>query len=480
MHPLLQYKIPLPDAGIHSSWNVIITDEARHFYYNAELQRSYWQLADVQREFPLNSDSGVDVDELAAAIDFDSIAVLMSKARGFPVREESALNQDQGIPVEVEGESGQSDTNTSITSGHSDSPGTDTENPVPSAEIDTEARDLFISALLSEETSQSEINHKRSDKLSQSTPIPPSIIGGYSSSDSEEDNDPNNEKEIHEESHASAETAPLRDAGSASIDGDEIHQRDADIPSTDFNLDLGLQSSEEETLSSSHGEFKQLLGSLKSKLDLNLPWLLVEEDLMTELVQCPEYFAVGNSAAREQLYNEWCLTQNPMDSANEPNNGIYPTLTVKFLHFLQQHKADVKRSFFAEFKTRMHQQLQEYMSLGEKRIEMLFRQFKIMIVDFAAHEKQIKASSKYDPSVNLKRLELERYLQTQLPAMKASFRSESKQVFSNEHNSEFDRWMDIANCYLIPVPVIECVTNFIVGDEKRLACYQELVERYLV
>lgn len=83
----------------YGQWFVVVTDNARHFYYNQETNKSYWQLSDVFE------DTAVNKDEFLKCLDFDRVALLMAKVRGLKVDDGAPVaTTSNTIPEKVENE----------------------------------------------------------------------------------------------------------------------------------------------------------------------------------------------------------------------------------------------------------------------------------------------------------------------------------------------------------------------------------------
>lgn len=504
MIPLLQYRIPFqPNHPIHSTWYVVVTDTLQHFYFLQALRRSYWQLADVQCAFPQDTDLGIDVDALAAAIDFDAVAILMAKARGAVPRDKNArlslhskphTNAHLGSAPHHETQRSQSDLG-DPESGHTK----DNEEQHPDNDNDQD---------YNEYNEPLPDNHNDQDPDEHNESLPDDHDDQYpdehdeSLPDDHDDQCPNDRDRDHEDSVPLRSTPPLSQSqvdsnatgtlgaiqGYSSSDSeceDEVACSGeiacpGNSPHSPILSECNDEISDTE-LEKSHQEFKRLLTNFKSRISTYEPWFLVHEELMADFVQCPEYFAVTDEQVREQLFHDWCsdAQSHKSDLDNKQLPQPYPTSPILFFRFLQQHKEAVKRLFFGEFKLKFRDSLSAFEQLPRARMESCFRQYKIMITDFAAYEKRTKESPHYDLSVNLKRQKLIQFLESHLEDLKHAFEKVSlPPLATSQDDDDFSKWIHLVNHANLAKSVVEHVTNFIVGDEKRYECYALLYNSY--
>jgi hypothetical protein len=104
-------------------------------------------------------------------------------------------------------------------------------------------------------------------------------------------------------------------------------------------------------------------------------------------------------------------------------------------------------------------------------MEEIYKNFKKYLNDFAAYEKSTKKSPNYDSTINLKKTRLQSFLKENQPSI-------SKIEFSTIPSaSDKENWINLANTFDFPETLIEHFDNFIVGDEKRLQCYLDLIHQ---
>lgn len=346
MEPWLLHPIP------YGQWFLVVTDNARHFYYNQESNKSYWQLSDVFE------DTTVNKDEFLKCLDFDQVAVLMAKVRGLKMDDRTEpknvlkasiktpetddLNQDENTNESVDDEAIMVK---SSKDSDSESNEEDWTSESVSSQKDQESTEAMLRGFLQEEGIAAK----------------PNLLEGYSS-DSDSDSD------------------------------------DSQLDTLDLDLNVPVADRE---------QFLEMLSSLGDTIDKMDPWFLVKEELAGEFAQDSRYFSVTVEKQREQLYNEW-VQENV--SENEPTGeSSNPSQAQSLFNFLLQHKKAIKKSHYQEFLLE-HAELAD-LQLPPKLKESLFRQFKVMLLDQEEYERSAKKKQDYDPATNLKRERLQRFLQ---------------------------------------------------------------------
>lgn len=343
MEPWLLHPIP------YGQWFLVVTDNAKHFYYNQETNKSYWQLSDVFE------DTTISKDEFLKCLNFDQVAVLMAKIRGLKVddgpkaNKSRAVNKSPETNLPSQGENHNESVNEEvITQSNKESDNEsneDWESGSSSSQNDQESTEALVRGFLQEEGIAAK----------------PSLLEGYGS---EDDSD---------------------------SDSEELDTLD---------LDLNLPVADRE-------QFLEMLSSLGDKIDKMDPWFLVKEELAGDFAQDSRYFSVTDENQREQLYNEW-VQENV--SENEPTeDSSYPSQAQSFFSLLLQHKKAIKKLHYQEFLLE-HPELTD-LHLPSKLMESLFRQFKVMLLDQEEYERTTKKKPEYDPATNLKRERLLRFLQ---------------------------------------------------------------------
>lgn len=510
--PVFQYKIQ------YEAWYFIVTSSGLHFYFNKSKRKSYWQLYDVFEDNP-----GIDQNEFINCINMEDIALLMCRVNGLKGLDgyffkESKRNEKdlQKKSIDVDSINTRSRDEEGVEEEIVDKQGTieSEEEEEEVVEYDKDAKEEFIRNLLLEEGYIQEEAEKKDEETSDVLNL------GYSSSeddseaeedrDIKNDQDDNNEEEIrhndihddkrkntdedHNETdlyqdqieekgevHNEEKKEEKYDGEQSEEDHDEhnIHDADDSDDETQGNRGLDLSLSEDEIDATK--EFLQLLDSYKDRISVYDPWFLIEEELLPELITKPEYYSIDDSSERERIFNQWCKSQQdePQETitdAGVQQSEVYPTVTQMYFRYLQNHKKELKKYFYSEFSTKFSNEID--LTFGEllaKERESLYRQYKIMITDYAEYEKKMKKSGLND--ANLKKLKLITFLNKNRKCL--SNNAKRKDVLEVENSTEdaFSKWAKICNLYNIPTLIGNNVENFIVGDEKRLQSYIETITR---
>lgn len=508
--PLFVYLVP------ETAWHVIVTDDGGHFYFNSLTKSSVWQLADV-------ADAGI-----ADRINYDDLAVLFGKARGLSVRRKKERKPDKRSEDNEAGdyktavddeqvddvvESPEADDSES----ESDEASHTVENQLDTMELlrsVMEENNVVVEPLEEDSEEDSEDNapvdagpDEKSDKMDSAT----GLALGYSSSEDESDEEPEEQPEKSEQPENSEQTEQTentdkilenpvlqeqqddqddqeqQDEQEQQLEGQEQSDDNAESPNTQLDLDLDLLdhsgldlSLGPDTVSQADAEaFADLLDAHKDEISIYDPWFMVEEQLLPKIATSPAYYAVLDERAREDLFNAWVARNSEQpDNAGGPTHSLakYPTSELVFFQFLQNHKTDVRKMFFPEF-LRVHGSelapiLDQHLQIDP---EALYRQLRVMLVDFAKFERQNKSR---DRSVNLKVVHVQKFVLKLLPrsATPGPGPGAASGTGVEQETSPFDQWIHLLNHHNVPETVAHDATNFLLGDEKRLACYLQALD----
>lgn len=510
--PVFQYKIP------YEAWYFIVTSSGLHFYFNKLKRKSYWQLYDVFEDNP-----GMDQNEFISCINMEDVAVLMSRVSGLKGLDGYFFKESKRNEKDLQTKSIDVDsTNTRIR----DEQGVEEktidkqetmeseEEEEEAVEYDKDAKEEFIRNLLLEEGYMQEETVKKDEET------PGGLNLGYSSSeddseaeenldikkdqddDDEEEirndvhdakhkntNEDHNETDVYQdqyeekdyESHSQEQNEEKDDGEQSEKDHDEhsIHDADDSDDETENNLGLDLSLSEDEIDTTK--DFLQLLDSYSDRISVYDPWFLIEEELLPELITKPQYYSIDDSSERERIFNQWCKVQQDeaqetIADASVQQSEVYPTITQVYFRYLQNHKKELKKYFYSEFSTKFSNEID--ITFGEllpKERESFYRQYKIMITDYAEYEKKMKKSGLND--ANLKKLQLITFLNKNRNSLPNNAKREDVLQVENSTEDTFSKWAKICNLYNIPTSIGNNVKNFIVGDKKRLQSYIETITR---
>ena len=460
--PKFQYHIPYEgEDPIHNQWYIIITTTSRHFYFNYTIKRSFWQLYDIRQQY-----QDLPWNHFIDSIEFDLLAVLFAKSKGLKGLDESFYYKKS-----VSSKKGQRSSKEVV-------PDISSEKQPEAAEVnflENPDKELQLDLEVEEEVDVEAQNEFIANLLKEEGFIRPveTVILGYSSSEEEEEDkiDEKDEKdEIEKESQITEPT------------GQETNNSDSNdlSPSTDHNIGLDLSLSDDETNDpnladipeSSKDDFINVLNQLKPKISIYEPWPMVEEELISELALFPGFYSIDDISQRELIFDEWCSQQETSPAPSQPEQiQTYPTPPIELYKFLQEYKRDIKLLYFQEF---FNQHLEDFndIDLSNKEKEQLYLKFKNMLSDFSKYERSAKKEKRYDLNVNLKKLRLEQFLEAEI-----NKNSNDKAPLDPESTS-FDRWIAILNFHDVPKNVAESNINFIVGDDKRLECYQDMFRKH--
>lgn len=488
--PLFVYLVP------GTEWHVIVNDDAGHFYFNSDTRLSVWQLADT----------GVEPAHIAGKINFDELAVLFAKARGLRVK-----TRRSETPSKTSG-AGDTATLHAVREQHPASPSAQQKdeqfvqdfefNFEQDSEDDTQQHDATTDLLRSvlEENNIYIVDEQVADEtgaedglvtanISEGGSSLPKAGGtgiplGYSSSEESDDDSEaeqaahasklNNRTEAVNDENGGGDDQPsgldglnfgsdsgLSDQLDLTIDDSDNDQLDIDEK---LDLTVGTDAISKEDVDA----FKELLNEHKDDISIYDPWFMVEEQLLPKIATRSAYYAVRDEATREQIFSSWAAEATSESS----NKAKYPTSELLFYQFLQEHKNDVKKLYYSEF-VNSHAEAMSRLVQDHPHInpEQLYRLLRVTLVDFAKYEREHKHR---DRTTNLKVLHVQQFLGCHRGQLNRKASQTTAQLDKSlVELSLFERWIQLLNSHDIPESIAHDARNFVLGDEKRLACYQE-------
>ncbi|KAI5950629.1 hypothetical protein CANMA_005289 [Candida margitis] len=435
MKPLFIYPIPQSSA-----WYIIITDTSHHFYFNAKDGHSYWQLSDLAENY-----NDINTKQLLSSVNYDQLGLLFAKARGLRVETSRSGKCDRG--------NGGDDT---IRQGQKD----------VSDEVEIVYQNEYTQDDANEIAGEPAVNIQDSD----SSALPSKgIVFGYSSSEDDDDDEENDE--LSQENQQKA--LPKKKDEVDNIVSQVLHQNEDEQEQSDneSQISLDLSVDEEEELKNNNTtvhEFRQMLNNFASSFSSFDSWDIIEDQLVGEFIKYPVYHSIGSREEKREIFQNWLDSR---DDDNEESNtsashdvdAIFPTEKMLFLSLLQQHKDQVKTSFYQEFYTANYKEMNN-IDLPKLTKEDTYRNYKKFILDFAKFEKDFKKTTEYTKGVNVKVMKLQEYLSS-----RSDFPSGVYTIDSNL--SFFKNWVQLLNQYFDDVTIAESEINFLLGDEKRLHSY---------
>lgn len=435
MKPLFTYQIP--DSPY---WYIVITDTSHHFYFNNQDKSSYWQLSDIQNHYK----NGIDIQQqLIKSINFDELAILFAKSRG--AQFEIIYDKAEEIQGDVDQQ----------------------QNEQKQAVEEEEEEEIVVENIPSKVNTRKQ-EEKEQPKVKQTN----SIIQGYLSSDEEEEEEDNKETDQEQEASQSIHIDELTSQALAQHQKSTGIESDEDGDNDNGSLDLSLSEPEnpETDTSSAEQDFINLLNQFVRRISIYESWDLVEEELLQEFTTYPEFYAISSKLERQKVFQKWC-TQQEQQKSSQPDieeGGVFPTVKLNYLIFLQDFKQEIKQSFYQSFYNSHYQQLNGF-NLSSLIKETIFRNYKLMLNDFTEFAKKYKKLNVGD-NRNLKVMKLNEFLQNKLHGdINNTVNSGSFIVDSKLSNLE--NWINLLNQYDIPTNIAENEINFLVGDEKRLNSY---------
>lgn len=408
MEPWLVHPIP------YGLWFLVVCDNTRHFYYNKETQKSYWQLSEV---FELKE---VDRNAFLGSLDLDQVGLLMARMRGLKIEEDKkGENKKKGTTGAMENEVEATEPAVRQSNNEQDD---------ETQQIDNEGENDSSDSSSSTSDSETETNHEAvlQSFLEDEGLAKSKLMTGYSSELDDTENEGNGE--------------------------------DKDEADDELALDLSVKDTEGD-----HIQFFDMLSSFSNKIDIMSPWFLVEEELAGEFAQDPRYFSV-DTTERESAFNAW-VEQQPKQASKVATQP--PSDAQAFFKLLMPHKKLIKKSHYHEFLLK-HPEVKQ-LDLPSKLMENLFRQFKITMVDQEEYERSAKQKPNHNPGINLKRQRLEQYLR------ESKHKPTGTNIDSITEATDFEKWVTLCHVAKIHEKIYNSPLNFVVGDEKRLDIYKQWI-----
>ncbi|OVF08308.1 hypothetical protein A9F13_09g02530 [Clavispora lusitaniae] len=447
--PLFLYRVK------PTSWCIVVTENAGHFYFNTDTKQSVWQL----------DDTDIASDTLVANVNFDELGVLFARANGLPIKQLSKGTKSYVEESEEKDEERKELENMEVAYDDSSDMSDDEEEDANEHEMLQNI--LAESGLLQEESHDTDMEddyRNESTEEKQQT----GLALGYSSSD---DSDGSEEHALDSESESSkkdildeGESLEKKESPENEV-SDEQEEPSEAVDEEESNNDLDLSLTDTTLSSKVIEDFRALLESSKDDISVYDPWFVVEEELLPKLAQNPVYYAVPEQS-REEIFNQWVLERT---STEEKSAGIFPTAEMRFFHFLQPYKGEVRKRYFAEF-LRDHSQELKNSDFGSLNLEDAYRRLRLTLNDFAEYERRVKKQGTAKSNVKVEHVQS--YVAKHL---RQHHCSEASDIFAPEslsrHGDFFEQWIYICNACQVPLKVANDPTNFIVGDEKRIACY---------
>lgn len=437
--PLLVYTVP------ESPWHVVITDKAQHFYFNSETKASVWQITETDGDLP-------------SKLDYNELAILFAKARGYSSRRESkkvddhtqkAAEPEAKIPEsEAEHEDWQSELEPE-----------EVEVPLDLINDVVQEKGPRIDQKEHAEEERAVVAEKKApEEASMGAGV--DLLQGYSSDESDEEPEAQVEDEAAEETNEAVEDVSAA-AGESPEQSDTEPEEAEDSPEPaplDVNagLELTLSGDEEEPDSTcTKEEFKDFLSLHLDKFSKFDPWFLVAEELVLLLAQEPAFYGLLDET-KEAIFNEWVIGSNE----SQQSSNQYPTPTLLFFKDLQENKTEIRKLPYPKFVESFPHEI------TVEEPDKLYRKLRATLVDFAEHEKQLKKGGYKGENLKVKRVR-------EFVAQELSSLAFKKREHEPLAELFFDKWMELCNAFSLPQSMVESPVNFILGDEKRYMCYKE-------
>lgn len=397
------YSVP------ETPWHVVVTDTSRHFYFNSATKAAVWQITDTD-------------GQLSEKIDWDRLAVLFAKSRGWAPREkpsnekrESMKKQAEEVPEkEADGE-----------------PEEEPEESESEEYVEPEVPHDLIGSIVAdsgpveEETGPVE-EEKEQEEETQHGGL--GLLQGYGSdseaSDSEAERSPEGEAEKSPEGEAEKSSEGEAEKSLKS----EISEDDEDI---NAGLELGLLDDEDQD---DHRKvFKELLTEHQSAFSIYDPWFVVAEELISLLAQEPAFYSLLDGT-KEALFNEWVAEA---DGKNASKKNTFPTPTLLYYQSIQEHKSEIRKLPYVQFK--------EQFSIDSdiEEPDKLYRTLRATLVDFAEHEKTLKKGGYKGENLKVKRV-------AEFVALEAKEMNLAKEEYELQAELFFDKWVDLCNHLICP------------------------------
>ncbi|CCG25861.1 hypothetical protein CORT_0C04870 [Candida orthopsilosis Co 90-125] len=432
MKALFIYSIPQS-----SDWYIVITDTSNHFYFNSKDGNAYWQLSDLVGKY------GIIIEQFFASVNFDQLGLLFAKSRGLklPKREkydESNVSRSDLVRRDQK-------------------------------DVPDEVEIVYENEYISNDNNDVNEGPNSGNKSSQSAPSPvKGIVSGYSSSEEEVEE----EEDVTDRASEEARQQVLEEdeIGVDALVSQVLEQRGVEDEQSDnesqVSLDLSVDD-EPDQKASAIQEFEEMLNNYSSQISSFDSWDIIEDQLVKEFIKYPIYHSIGSRREKAEIFQNWVDSREDEEESfptGHDSEKIFPTQKILFLSLLQQHKDQVKSSFYQEFYTSHYKEINN-IDIPKSTKEETYRNYKKFIQDFAKFEKDYKKTAEYKKGVNVKVMKLKEYLSSQQNFPKGSFAI-------NPESSFFENWVDLLNQFFKDdTTVAEAEINFLLGDEKRLSSY---------
>lgn len=405
---LFVYSVP------ETPWHVVVTDQSRHFYFNSATKASVWQITET--------DEGV-----LEKIDYNQLAVLFAKSRGWAPREkgrprkEVKKAENEEIVEEVEEKV------------------EEMENPESEEEeehVEPEVPHDLIGSIVAD---AGPVEEEEEEKETKEQAGGLGILQGYGSDSEEEAESP---KEVNDPEEADQ--------------ANDVAESEEDV---NAGLELGIleDEGEDDSEEDSKSAFKELLSQHQGTFSKFDPWFLVAEELVSVLAQEPAFYTLLDET-KEAIFNEWVAEQG------ESRSGIYPTQVLHFFQSLQEHKSEIRKLPYVQFKDQFP------IDSEVEDQDKLYRQFRATLVEFAEYEKQLKKSGYKGENLKVKRVA--EFVAAELKGLEIAHQEHELQA-----DLFFEKWLDLCNHFDLPQSMVESPMNFILGDEKRYICYRDALRK---
>lgn len=413
------YSVP------ETPWHVVVTDTSRHFYFNSATKAAVWQITDTD-------------GQLSEKIDWDRLAVLFAKSRGWAPREkpsdekrESMKKQAEEVPEkEADGE-----------------PEEEPEELESEEYVEPEVPHDLIGSIVADSGPVEE--EKEQEEETQHGGL--GLLQGYGSdseaSASEAERSPEGEAERSSEGEAEKSSEGETEKSQKK----EVSEDDEDI---NAGLELGLLDDEDQD--DYRKAFKELLTEHQSAFSIYDPWFVVAEELISLLAQEPAFYSLLDGT-KEALFNEWVAEA---DGKNISKKNTFPTPTLLYYQSIQEHKSEIRKLPYVQFK----EQFPIESDIEEP--DKLYRTLRATLVDFAEYEKKLKNGGYKGENLKVKRV-------AEFVALEAKEMNLAKEEYELQAELFFDKWVDLCNHFDLPRETVESPVNFILGDEKRYLCYRD-------
>lgn len=446
----------------NTSWCIVVTENAGHFYFDKDTKQSVWQL----------DETGLEPETFVANVNFDDLGILFAKAKGFVLH--NGFEKEKATSTNLK----QLEIPYSEPEEGEDEADERSEEDEESEEVDGNEmlrQILGESGLLPDE----EAHIEKSESLNNSETHEQQEIAkehtsaglalGYSSleDDSDEEDREDQEDEYqngHYENQDLDLSVDMEDKQGLDLNIKEETKTKDDLEHEPEGLDLSI--SEATVSPEDTAKFIALLEKHRSTISIYDPWFVVEEELLAEFAQDPTFYAVPEEQ-RESILNQW--VSHASSSKDLPPQKKYPTPEVRYFQFLQEHKSQVRKLYYPEFYS-AHLSEMKTMDFGEVKTEEAYRRFRMTLNDFAIYERSAKKRATAGSSSNLKVEHVRDFVAKNIEHHKYDLQIE-------DSGSWFDRWISLCNQCNLPTKLVNDPTNFIVGDEKRFACYMGALQR---